>query len=123
MVIDFEIPPFRGSNGGHLRILGVIVIYIRLGYITVRCYFAVAESLLVPLILGEKFIEKYLRSITLPEQRIVPWDSQSVAILSNSTESPSVGSIDLDDIPRRVLTDKFDNSVFDVRQYTPDPWT
>lgn len=121
IALDVGIPRLCGANDGHLLILGDIIIYVRLSFLTVRSYLAVAESLPFPLILGTEFIDKHIRATIPRERRIVPRDSPPVAMLSKSTGSRSVGSIDIDDVPRRVSTDEIDKSVRVVRQVTLTP--
>lgn len=63
-----------------------------------RSYYAVAESLQVALIQCTTYFDKQIWAIVPPERRNVRKDSRPVAILSKSTGSSSLVSVNLENI-------------------------
>lgn len=115
------IPRLREANGGQVRIQ--VLIFVRIGDLTVRSYFAVDKSVPIPLILGTTCIDKNIRAAIPPERRIVPRDSRPVAILLKSPGSSSVESIDLDNVPRQFSQNEIENKFRVVRQVNLRPRT
>lgn len=84
---------------------------------------AVLESLPVPIILGTAFIDRHVKSIVQPERSIVPNHSTPVSILSTSTTSATLSTIDLDGVAQREIPSDYDCSVRVTSPSTITPWT
>lgn len=73
----------RGSKSEKLHVKGVIVLDIRIREVKVQALFGNFDKLAERLILGTKFIDRFLKSILLEENWFLPKHSKPVVILEN----------------------------------------
>lgn len=62
---------------------GVIPLHVRIGYLYLRVWLGVVEKIEFKVLLGTKFIDKFVKSILPHEGRIIPINSTVVPILGS----------------------------------------
>ena len=67
---DTILPALGDANGKPLRLLGEIVLRIRFGNTTYRVPFIVADKLAVEVIVGTRFMNRYVNAIECRNQTI-----------------------------------------------------
>ena len=67
---DAVLPMLGDANGRPLRLLGEIVLRIRFGNVTYRVPFIVADKLAVEVIVGTRFMNRYVNAIECRNQTI-----------------------------------------------------
>ena len=67
---DQDLPAFGDANGNPLKLMGKIVLRVRLGSATYRVLFVVAEHLAVSMIIGTSFMNRNVKGIMCMDQWI-----------------------------------------------------
>jgi hypothetical protein len=98
-----KIRPYNGrevesANKTTLTILGLLPLYVRMGDLKVKVWFAVTQDLCARVLLGTPFIDRFIKGMFPPERKIVPQDSPPVQILAID-EPDMVMAVDNDKRP------------------------
>lgn len=109
-------------NGGRLNINVVLIRPVGIDDQVTRFYLAVSESLPVSIISGMAFINHHIKAIVPLMRSIVPNQSAPAPILSTSTTSVTLGTIDLDDVACLANPSAYECLVRTTSPSTLAPW-
>lgn len=82
-----------GASRSNVIFDGVKLIHVRLGDLCFKAWFGVVTRMEVPLLLGTRFMDRFVKIIYLQERKIVPFHSHPVAIvdsLERSEKNPAL---------------------------------
>lgn len=76
-----------------MKLVGVLQIFIKVGDMKVKLCFGVIDGLAVAVILERSFIDRFIRAIFPSKRKIVPFNSQEIAILTTLRYQSSLSTI------------------------------